>query len=166
LVTHNRTLIIALLFTWVVGACGPQSPKATPASPAWVGGPLPQPAAPISPDNADQVTSLATWKGNGSMYQVGYFLHQRTASDPEETLQSVVSYPGIYLYNAQTLAEKQSLVSYGAQAVAYCYGALLSLQNWNSVRALWRRLECGILPGWAGPGIRVARQRHPALASL
>lgn len=52
--------------------------------------PVPQPAAPITPDNANQVTALAVW-GNGSANDLAY--------SPDGNTLAVASSLGIYLYD-------------------------------------------------------------------
>jgi len=60
--------------------------------------------AAISPDNAAQVVQLARW-GKGTVNEV--------AHSPDGTLLAVASSLGIYLYDAQTLAEVRFIETEG-----------------------------------------------------
>lgn len=66
------------------------------ALPVLAGTPLPRPVAAISPENANRVMQLARW-GKGTAYGVTY--------SPDGRLLAVASSLGIYLYDAETLAE-------------------------------------------------------------
>jgi hypothetical protein len=74
-------------------------PTATPTPlvlPVLAGTPYPQPNQPISLTNANQVVQLARW-GKGTVNQVVF--------SPDGRLLAVASSLGIYLYDAETLAE-------------------------------------------------------------
>jgi WD40 repeat protein/tRNA A-37 threonylcarbamoyl transferase component Bud32 len=71
-------------------------PTPAPALLARSGTPVPRPAEPISPENADRVAPLARW-GSGSVSQVAY--------SPDGALLAVASSLGIYLYDAGSMQE-------------------------------------------------------------
>jgi len=72
------------------------TPTATPALPVLAGTPVPLPAAPITPDNVDQLRQLAMW-GKGRIEQLAY--------SPDGKILAVGTTAGVWLYDADTLAE-------------------------------------------------------------
>ena len=68
----------------------------TPRLPVLSGTPVPQPLAPISPANAEQITQLARWE-KGKINQVVW--------SPDNQQIAIGSSIGIYLYDAQSLQQ-------------------------------------------------------------
>ena len=64
--------------------------------PVLLGTPVPDPLAPISPENVDQLTEMARW-GKGTVNKVAYA--------PDGALLAVASSIGIYLYDSASLDE-------------------------------------------------------------
>ncbi len=71
-------------------------PTAPRAQPALAGTPVPLPAEPITPDNVDRIQQLAMW-GKGRIEQLAY--------SPDGKILAVGTTAGVWLYDAETLAE-------------------------------------------------------------
>ncbi len=72
------------------------TPTITPALPVLAGTPVPLPAEPISPDNVDRIRQLAMW-GKGRIEHLAY--------SPDGQILAVGTTAGVWLYDAETLAE-------------------------------------------------------------
>jgi WD40 repeat protein len=108
-------------------------PTATPTPlvlPVLASTPYPQPNQPISLTNADQVVQLARW-GKGTVNQVIF--------SPDGRLLAVASSLGIYLYDAETLAEIRFIKTDAwVESVAFSPdGRLLASGSDNGTVKLW-----------------------------
>lgn len=74
----------------------PATPTSSLALPVLPGTPAPMPQEPITPDNVDQIRELAIW-GKGRIEQLAY--------SPDGKTLAVGTTAGVWLYDAETLAE-------------------------------------------------------------
>jgi len=72
------------------------TPTATPSLPVLAGTPVPLPNEPITPENVDRIQQLAMW-GKGRIEHLAY--------SPDGKILAVGTTAGVWLYDAETLAE-------------------------------------------------------------
>ena len=92
--------------------------------------PVPQPAAPISVDNADRISELAIW-GNGSANDLAY--------SPDGSTLAVVSSLGIYLYDDNSYRLEVIATDVAISSLAFSPdGETLAVGDVNGKINIWR----------------------------
>jgi DNA-binding beta-propeller fold protein YncE len=111
----------------------PATPTAEPtvALPVLAGTPVPQPVAAISAESAPQVAELARWGKGDDVLSVAF--------SPDGRLLAMASSLGVYLYDAETLAEVRFMPS-DALVLSAAFspdGQALASGSWDNTIRLW-----------------------------